>query len=255
MFARSPVLNLLQDVPVHGPAGVDAAPDPVVASGAGDSLWDALTWPDQVGLVVLGTFLVLGAVRGLWWQVIRLAGLLFAGILARSLAPRFSGSLAESSGLPVVVSQGLTWFTIFVVGLVAASLLGMIGKKSLEMMQLGLVDRFGGALAGLLTGVSLQAVLLVLLSYLGPQPWTADTLRGTRSERLLRLVSGRLPVFVDRESAAAREIRAWIGSDGEVHAAPPGGAPDEARDGAGSELAPSPGPEAPASDPTPSRVR
>lgn len=205
---------------------VIAAPDPIVGTaGPSPSLWDALTWPDQVGLVVVGTFLVLGAVRGLWWQVIRLAGLLFAGILARALAPRFSGTLAESSGLPIAFSQGLVWFAIFVLGLVAASLLGTIGKKSLEWMQLGLVDRFGGALAGVLTGVALQAALLVLLSYLGPQPWTADTLRGTRSERLLRLVSGRLPVFVDRESAAAREIRGWIGSDGEVQAAPSSDSP------------------------------
>lgn len=201
-----------------------APPAAPLAEEAGRSLWQVLTWPDQVGLLVIGTFLVLGAVRGLWWQVLRLAGLLFAGILARALAPRFSESLSEASGLPLVVSQGILWFTIFVLGLVAASLLGTIGKKSLDLMRLGLVDRFGGALAGLLTGVSLQAALLVLLSYLGPQPWTADTLRGTRSEGLLRLVSGRLPVFVDHHSVAAREIRSWIGSDGaggEVQAAPP----------------------------------
>jgi hypothetical protein len=74
--------------------------------------------------------------------------------------------------------------------------------------------------------------MLVLLSYLGPQPWTADALRGTRSEALLRLVSGRLPVFVDGHSVAAREIRAWIGSDGEVQAAPPIALPIDAAPGA-----------------------
>jgi hypothetical protein len=60
----------------------------------------------------------------------------------------------------------------------------------------------------------------VLLSYLGPQPWTADALRGTRSEALLRLVSARLPLFVDRHSVAAHEVQRWLGP-GVVQAAGP----------------------------------
>jgi uncharacterized membrane protein required for colicin V production len=167
---------------------------------------------DQVGLGIVSLFLVLGAVRGLWWQVIRLLGLLAAGLLARALAPRWSPQVAEASGLAPVVSQGLVWFAVFVLGLAAASLLGMVGKKSLEAMQLGLVDRLGGSLAGVLTGLTLHAALLLGLSYLGPQPWTADTLRGTRSQTLLRLVSTRTAVLLDRDSEAAREIRGWLGA-------------------------------------------
>jgi uncharacterized membrane protein required for colicin V production len=204
-----------------GPALSRSAPESGALADAGAaSFWDSLQWPDQFGLVLLAVFLMLGTLRGLWWQVIRLAGLLFAGLLARAVAPRFSEGLARHSGLPLLVSQGLLWFAVFVLALLVASLLGTLGKQSLQRMQLGPVDRFGGALAGLVTGLSLQAALLVLLSYLGPQPWTAESLRGTRSEDLLRLVSARLPVFVDSRSAAALELRGWIGGDGQVQAAP-----------------------------------
>lgn len=260
MNVLSPLNSRLQEVVPTGGAALSVESAAVLEPGAlpesaATSLWQVLSWPDQVGLAVLGTFLVLGALRGLWWQVIRLAGLLFAGILARALAPRFTEGLASTTGLPLVVSQGLLWFTIFVLGLVAASLLGTLGKKSLEMMQLGLVDRFGGALAGLLTGVALQAALLVLLSYLGPQPWTADALRGTRSEALLRLVSGRLPVFVDRHSVAAQEIRAWIGSEGDVYAAPSAATDPDVEPEHEGQLEPE-SPTDPSDDPgQPSRVR
>lgn len=167
---------------------------------------------DQVGFGLAAVLLLLGTLRGLWWQVIRLVGLLGAGILARCLAPRWSPAVSASSGLAPLVSQGLVWFAVFVLGLAAASLLGLVGKKSLDTMHLGLADRLGGALAGVLTGLLLHAAMLVGLSYLGPQPWTADLLRGTRSQTLLRLVSTRLPVLMDRESQAAREIRRWLGS-------------------------------------------
>lgn len=180
---------------------------------------EALPPLDRVGLGLVAIFFLLGLARGLWWQVIRLAGLLAAALLARTLAPRWSPGLSEASGLPPVVAQGLAWFAAFVLGLAAASLLGLIGKKSLETMQLGLVDRFGGAIAGVLTGLLLHTAALLGLSYLGPQPWTQEALRGSRSQTLLRLVSTRLPVLLDRESVAAREIRAWLGTTDQAQGA------------------------------------
>lgn len=199
-------------------------PDPSGApTGDAASFLAGLSTLDRVGLGLLAVFLVLGALRGLWWQVIRFVGLLGAAVLARCVAPRWSPTFSDTSGLPPVVAQGLVWFSLFVFGLLAASLLGLVGKKSLDAMQLGAVDRFGGALAGAITGLLLHAALLLGLSYLGPQPWTAEQLRGSRSQTLLRLVSTRLPVLLDRDSVAAREIRGWLGTgieDGEQLAGP-----------------------------------
>lgn len=168
---------------------------------------------DHVGISLAVVFLLLGSARGLWWQVIRLGGLFGAAVLARTLAPRWSPELVEASGLAPVFAQGIVWFVVFVLGLGAVSVLGLIGKKSLETMQLGLVDRFGGAAAGVLTGLLLHAALLLGISYLGPMPWTADTLRGTHSQTLLRLVATRRAVLLDRDSPGAREIRSWLGTE------------------------------------------
>ena len=43
-------------------------------------------WLDLIGLVLCLVFIILGTVRGLWWQVIRLVGLAAAVALARLLA-------------------------------------------------------------------------------------------------------------------------------------------------------------------------
>jgi len=171
----------------------------------------SLRWVDHVGFGIAFLFLILGAVRGLWWQVVRLVGLAAAVALARLLAPAWGPAFQEVSGLSPVMAQGLVWIGLFVVGLVIASLLGLVGKKSLDAMQLGLVDRFGGALAGVVTGLLLHSALLLCLCYVGPQPWTRNELAGTWSERLVRVVATRSAVLLDSDSSAARSIREWLG--------------------------------------------
>lgn len=171
-------------------------------------------WLDLIGLGLCLVFIVLGTVRGLWWQVIRLVGLAAAVALARLLAPRWGGAFQEASGLEPHVSQGLVWIAVFIVGLLLASLLGILGKRSIEAMKLGLVDRFGGAVAGLVTGLLLHAAILMGFCYLGPQPWTAESLRGTWSESLAQSVSTNLPVLLDGASLDRLGIRGWLSGDG-----------------------------------------
>lgn len=187
-------------------------------------------WLDLIGLGLCLVFIVLGTVRGLWWQVIRLVGLAAAVALARLLAPRWGGAFQEASGLEPHVSQGLVWIAVFIVGLLLASLLGILGKRSIDAMKLGLVDRFGGAVAGLVTGLLLHAAILMGFCYLGPQPWTAESLRGTWSESLAQSVSTNLPVLLDGASLDRLGIRGWLAGDGPPPqglepSAPP--APDE----------------------------
>jgi uncharacterized membrane protein required for colicin V production len=187
-------------------------------------------WLDLIGLGLCLVFIVLGTVRGLWWQVIRLVGLAAAVALARLLAPRWGGAFQEASGLEPHVSQGLVWIAVFIVGLLLASLLGILGKRSIDAMKLGLVDRFGGAVAGLVTGLLLHAAILMGFCYLGPQPWTAESLRGTWSESLAQSVSTNLPVLLDGASLDRLGIRGWLAGDGPppqglAPSAPP--APDE----------------------------
>ncbi len=169
----------------------------------------SLPWIDQVGLVLLAVFLVLGAIRGLWWQIVRLLGVVLAVTGARALAPRWVDDMQASFDLSPGPAYGLTWFTIFVLGLVVAALLGRLGKKALDAMQLGPVDRLGGALAGGLTGLMLHGALLFLLTGLGTTEWSTRTLAGSKSERLLDTVSHRWPLFVDA-SVRERVVGPWV---------------------------------------------
>lgn len=167
-----------------------------------------LHWIDLVGLGLLAIFGLLGALRGLWWQVIRLLGLAAAVAVARALAPRFGPGFQRSSDLPAPVANGLVWVLLFLGVLVVAGLVGTLGKRTLEAVRLGPVDRFGGLVAGLLTALVLHAAFLVAVSYLGPQVWASESLQQAESRRLLQTVTTRLQLYVGEDDAA--RIRHWF---------------------------------------------
>lgn len=161
-----------------------------------------LAWVDMVGLGICGLFILLGVWRGLWWQVIRLVGVIAAVGLARALTPRFYPTIHDtfpeiSEGL----GHGMVWFGLFLTGLVVASLLGMLGRKALETMQLGMVDRVGGALVGALTGMLLHGAFLVGLVTLANEDFRDRTLEDTGSAFLLELMVQKAPLLLDAEAA------------------------------------------------------
>ncbi|MBL4769742.1 MAG: CvpA family protein [Planctomycetes bacterium] len=164
---------------------------------------------DKVGLVILGVFLLRGAFQGLWWQIARLAGVVLAVIAARVTAPQWAPALQESTDLPEGAAYGLTWFSAFVLVMILAALLGRLGKKALDAMQLGMADRVGGALAGGLIGLLLHGVVLLGITGLGSTEWSTQTLAGSKSESLLNAVSNRWPLFVDA-SARDRIVRPLV---------------------------------------------
>ena len=59
-----------------------------------------LAWIDMVGLGLVALFLVLGLVRGLWWQIIRLLGVAAAvGLSVRTLQRRLAAASQSHSAL------------------------------------------------------------------------------------------------------------------------------------------------------------
>ena len=160
----------------------------------------ALPWIDKVAVVLLALFLVLGFWRGLWWQVIRMVGFVGAFAAARLFSPQVEPLLTETFSITDErFSQGLAWMLIFIVALVIALLLGKLGKKLLESLQLGLVDRVTGALAGALTALLIHSAFLAAMSLLAPADWLATTLEGSWSASLLELLGEEWPVIVDGE--------------------------------------------------------
>lgn len=169
----------------------------------------ALPWVDQIGLGLLALFLLLGFWRGLWWQVMRLVGVSASVLLARSLTPRFTPEVEGSLSLSSSASYGLVWFALFVSGLIIASVAGLLGKRALDALALGWVDRMGGALAGGLTGLILHGALLLLFIGVGTTDWSAEALRGTRSQRLLDVVTNRWPILVDAK-VSDKIVGPWV---------------------------------------------
>ena len=165
-------------------------------------------WLDLVGAGLVLLFLILGARRGLWWQVVRLLGLAAVLALARAFAPRLSPGLAGAvSGLDPRIASGLVWLTFLLLGMALVALVGRLGKETIEAAQLGFVDRVGGALAGALSGLLLHGAAVLLLVLLGPAEWSRTAVHDTRSERLFDALGRKLSLLEDAHAMESLERR------------------------------------------------
>lgn len=153
-----------------------------------------LRWIDTVGLALVGGFLLLGAWRGLWWQVFRLVGVVAAVAVARAVTPRLSPVFEQN--LPELdprIAYGITWVLLFIAVLLLAALIGRLGKKSLQVMQLSAVDRLGGAIAGGVTGALIHLAFVVAIDNVASQDWSVRTLDETYSKAATDAIGARLP--------------------------------------------------------------
>lgn len=175
-----------------------------VAAGA-----SAFRAVDLAGIALIALFLLLGARRGLWWQVVRLLGVVAAFSTARAVAPRVAGRFA--AWLPELderVAGGLAWVVVLAVALVAVAAVGSLGKRGIDAAMLGGVDRLGGAFAGAMQGACLWLALLFVLLHLAPRGWTRTTLAGSRTERVVASLERSVPELFDARTRAAFGERA-----------------------------------------------
>jgi membrane protein required for colicin V production len=167
----------------------------------------SLPWIDKVAAVLLAIFIVLGIFRGLWWQIIRMAGFVGAFAAARIFSPKLEPLLSDTFGIAEPrFAQGLAWFVIFIAGLVVAVLFGRLGNKLLESLKLGLVNRAAGAVAGAATAILIHSAILAVLSLFASGEWLNTELEGSYSADLLEVLAQRWPVIVDEQQGQ------WIGS-------------------------------------------
>ncbi len=161
-----------------------------------------LRWIDLVGLGLLVLFLVLGARRGLWWQVVRLLGLVAAVSVARALAPRLAPILEGTlPGLSPTIASGVSWLAVLIAVMLVLAMIGRLGRATLEAAQLGGVDRVGGAVAGLVSGLLVHLAFLVCVCQLAPTSWARTAVDGTHSQALLEGIGERFPALLDARAA------------------------------------------------------
>ncbi len=175
---------------------------------------EGIRWLDVMGLVTVLLFTVLGIRRGLWWQMVRLLGLVCVLAVARAAAPALAGRIHALTEFGVRVSGGVAWSTIFAAGLLAVGLIGRIGRASLEAVQLGWLDRLGGAVAGAASGAVLYTGVLLCMCQVLPESFLHTSLRGSRSERVLAAVERGAPALLD--ARAAESVRTYVPREREI---------------------------------------
>ncbi len=188
------------------------------AAMSGHSNW--LAPLDLLGLALVALLVILGTVRGLWWQAIRLAGIVLAVVCARILVDPAAGLLRSYwPELSLRASHGIAWTSTFVLVLAAAALFGLLGQRMLEVLQLGLANRVAGAFAGALTGLLAHLAVLVVVCQLAPEPFVGRHVAGSLSGRLYQRFVGRWPVVLGAEGASELK-RVLAGPDLPQHPAP-----------------------------------
>lgn len=150
-------------------------------------------------LIIIGSSVVLSVVRGFAREVLALAGWIIAFLAANAL----SGIVSEWFA-PFIRDGSLRALTafvsVFVLTLIAVSLVGMAVSRLLKKAGLGLEDRLLGGFFGLARGllIVLTLVLVSGLTALPRQPAWSDAMLSPPLEALAAAMKPWLPQAVSR---------------------------------------------------------
>lgn len=149
---------------------------------------------DWVLLGVLLASMLVGAWRGLVFEVLSLAGWLAAFVVAQVLAPQVAGWLPMGNA-SVPLRYAAAFALVFVLTVFAAGLLAWLVKKMIEAVGLRPIDRVLGAVFGLLRGVVLllAATVVVGMTPLAQGPAWQESAGGPILQSLLHAVKPLLP--------------------------------------------------------------
>lgn len=125
-----------------------------------------MNWLDLVLIV----FLVLSLLIGLWYGLIRMAFMLVGVIVGMLLAGTYADSLADKfTFMDAGGAHTLAFFIIFLGTIIVATVIGALIKMMLKNTPLGIADKIGGAVLGLLVGaIVIGGILAIYLKYYGP---------------------------------------------------------------------------------------
>lgn len=132
-----------------------------------------LATTDWLLCAVLLFSMLLGAWRGLVYELMSLAAWVFAFVLAQWLAQDVSQMLPVLQSTAEQVRYAAAFVMVFVAALFAAGLVSWLLKKLVESVGLRPVDRALGSVFGLARGVLLLLVATVVIQLLGmaSRPW------------------------------------------------------------------------------------
>lgn len=148
--------------------------------------------------VLLGICLVRGTARGMVVEVALFASWAIAFLLVKRYGGWLVGLLPPRAPL---LSQVLVLAIAFAFFLVVVRLLGLLLRRAMRGMGLGLVDRLGGGVVGLLKGGMFACALLVVVLLLAPpgSPWLRTSRLGPWLEPGVELLGRLLPPSLREE--------------------------------------------------------
>ena len=159
----------------------------------------SMTLFDYAVLIIVGASIVVSVMRGFVREAMALAGWVLAFFAANALsstvAPWFA-SLTENASIRALAA----FITVFVVTLVAASLLAIAASRALKSAGLGLEDRLLGAFFGLARGLLIVMIVVLLagLTALPRQPVWSNAMLSPPLEALAAAVKPWLTQAVAR---------------------------------------------------------
>ena len=151
---------------------------------------------DWAFLAVLAVSLLIGAWRGLVYEVLSVLGWALSFYLAQWLAPDVAGRL-PLQGASEPVRYAAAFCLIFIVAVLLAGLVAVLFKKMIEAIGLRPVDRTLGAAFGLVRGVILLLALAVVINMTAfkSSPWWLES---TGSGLLTAALKGLKPVLPEQ---------------------------------------------------------
>lgn len=149
---------------------------------------------DWVFLGVLAISLLLGALRGLVYEVLSVLSWFAAFLLAQWLAPQVAPVL-PMGGAAEPLRYAASFAIVFVLAVFAGGLLAWASRKLIEAVGLRPVDRTLGAAFGVVRGLVLLLALAVVVNMtpLRTAPWWTEAAGAEVSTAALRGLKPVLP--------------------------------------------------------------
>lgn len=133
---------------------------------------------DWIFLGILLLSLLVGAWRGLVYEVLSLANWVAAFVLAQWFAPAVAQQLPTMAGATELIRYAAAFVLVFVAAVFVGSVLVWLVSRVFQVAGLRPADRALGAVFGLLRGVVvlLAAAVLVALTPLKSEPWWTQSI-------------------------------------------------------------------------------
>lgn len=158
-----------------------------------------MTWIDYAVIAILALSVAWGAWRGLVHEVLSLAGWVLAFLAANLLATPLSESFPANMRPEFRVVGA--FIAVFIATLVVATLASALVTKFVKVSVLQSLDRWLGALFGLIRGLVI-IVALAMLAGLTPLPrssdWTQSATGYSLAQTVIQLKPWLPPAFAER---------------------------------------------------------